>query len=98
MGINIGNEMSYKKVTVGFKYCGGCNPRYNRVAKVEEFKLKHPEFNYITIENIKSCEFWFIICGCKAACASVSELKATNNVIVIDSEEKFSEINAFLNI
>ena len=29
---------------IGIKYCGGCNPRYDRVAAVKELQQRHPEW------------------------------------------------------
>lgn len=57
-------------MNIGYKYCGGCNPRYNRKKLIEEIKkeTKSSEYKYNHInEGIKN-DIEIIICGCSAAC------------------------------
>ena len=34
---------------VGIKYCGGCNPRYDRAAFVERLLSDHPEWDAVLL-------------------------------------------------
>ncbi|MBS3758324.1 MAG: hypothetical protein KGY61_06645 [Desulfobacterales bacterium] len=60
---------------VGIKYCGGCNPDYDRVALVEELKNRlagYVEFVAYDAENI---DMVLAVEGCQSACADLSSVK-----------------------
>jgi len=60
---------------VAIKYCGGCNPDYNRVAlvkRIEERLIGKVEFVSAEDENI---DLVLAVEGCKTACADLSAFK-----------------------
>ncbi|WP_296828194.1 MaoC family dehydratase [uncultured Megasphaera sp.] len=61
---------------IGIKYCGGCNPRYDRSKEVEKLKKKFPQhtFTYDTENTI--CDFCLLVCGCMTACADTTGIAA----------------------
>ena len=62
---------------VAIKYCGGCNPDYDRVALakyIEKSLLGKVEFVSAEDENI---DLVLAVEGCKTACADLSAFKAT---------------------
>ena len=63
---------------IGIKYCGGCNPRYDRVAAVKELQRRHPEW---TVEPAGEGgqEYILVVCGCTAVCAGHAHLKAAKH-------------------
>lgn len=65
------------------KYCGGCNPRYDRVALVRhlEKKIGVP----LTAAEVGTVYGeLYVICGCSARCADVHQLEA-NRIFTFDS-------------
>jgi len=58
-------------IKVAIKYCGGCNPDFDRVALVDEIQSNlsgHVEFVSIEEENI---DIVLAIEGCQTACADL---------------------------
>ena len=63
---------------VAIKYCGGCNPDYDRVAlvkRIEERLIGKVEFVSAENDNIDPV---LAVEGCKTACADLSAFKGTN--------------------
>lgn len=57
---------------VGLRYCGGCNPRYDRVAAVERLRARLPAVELRPAAPGQ--EAALVVCGCPARCAGVSDL------------------------
>ncbi len=57
---------------VGLRYCGGCNPRYDRVAAAELVGSELPEAELRPAAPGQ--EAVLVVCGCPARCADVSGL------------------------
>jgi len=73
-------------MNIGIKYCGGCNPTYDRKSVVsglkEHFNKGH------TIETSKQgivYDVVIILCGCSSACVSINNLEAKYEKICITS-------------
>ena len=79
---------------VGIKYCGGCNPTYNRedVERViRDYFLRHGiQLDYIQ-SNFYECDFIILICGCKSCCV-LKSLPDIKNILVFDEPEPEEEI------
>ncbi|MBN1383167.1 MAG: hypothetical protein JXA41_15990 [Deltaproteobacteria bacterium] len=62
------NTTWYKKRRIGLKYCGGCNPRHDRVQTAALIKksLKE-EMEFVSHEEAE-IEGVLIIAGCPTAC------------------------------
>ena len=60
---------------IGVKYCGGCNPRYDRTALVARLKQKRPD-DWVEPASPGVCydEFW-VVCGCPVQCADLEGLE-----------------------
>ena len=74
-------------IKVGIKYCGGCNPYYDRVAlvkrianrlagKVEIVPLKHEQIDLVVAVE-----------GCSTACADLSSVKNKSTRIITQPED-----------
>ena len=55
---------------VYLKYCGGCNPLYDRSVIREMLIADFPHITFTREEEEADCAA--VICGCSRACASVS--------------------------
>ena len=65
---------------IGIKYCGGCNPRYDRSQKVEKLKKKFPQHTFTyEIENTV-CDICLLVCGCMTACAEETGIVRPNSL------------------
>ncbi len=68
---------------VGIKYCGGCNPRYDRVAAVNQLKREFPQVEFVSASGNPDCDIVFVVCGCFAACADRTGLQAKDEMITV---------------
>lgn len=76
-------------MVIGIKYCGGCNPLYNRTKRILTLKEANPEHEYITPSGDVICDYWVVVCGCSRRCADISNLKAWVKVVVVWDEDSF---------
>lgn len=82
-------------MNIGIKYCGGCNPKYDRKEFLYDLKKK---FNF-DCEIVRPDEVYDIIivlCGCSSCCADQSELKFKYQKILVNSKEDFCEVQNLL--
>jgi len=75
---------------IGIKYCGGCNPRFNRLEFVSQLKRNAPHHNY-SLYMGKPSDVYLVVCGCKRACADFSKEKASS-FIVIDEDSSVDSV------
>lgn len=59
----------------GIKFCGGCNPRYDRGAYAEELK-KNPDYETEYAKEGVHYDVLHVVCGCTAACARYQQYDA----------------------
>lgn len=57
------------------KYCGGCNPRFDRVQFVRDLEAKLGQKLSSPVPDVFYDEI-YVICGCTARCADVSAFKS----------------------
>lgn len=83
-------------MVIGIKYCGGCNPRYQREALVKKLKARFPSHTYVTPKEQKKCDIWLFVCGCPAACVSDEGLIAVRQRFLLTSMKEFMNVEAYL--
>ena len=60
---------------VAIKYCGGCNPDYDRVALVERIKERlNGRVEFVSAED-EDIDLVLAVEGCKTACAGLRAFK-----------------------
>ena len=67
---------------IGIRFCGGCNPGYDRKKVVEKVAGAFPE---IFFENVKTSEHYMavlVVCGCSSACARIEDLTVPEDRLV----------------
>lgn len=78
---------------VGVKYCGGCNPNYDRVKRVEMLKgaLKG-RIEVVSYEEVPY-DLLLIVNGCPKACVDREKVRllCTNRIIIEDEAERLEE-------
>ncbi|MGI6002828.1 MAG: hypothetical protein ACOX74_04255 [Lachnospiraceae bacterium] len=82
-------------MTVYYKFCGGCNPRYDREKAAERIRTQYPEI-VLTNDSTAEADASVIICGCTAACAEVSDSYGPYGRFVIWGESALDELDDFL--
>jgi len=79
---------------VGIKYCGGCNPDYDRVALVKQLESRlQGKVEFVSPEN-DHVDFVLAVEGCKTACADLSSFQG-KTIHVISRKE---DVDKFLQI
>ena len=76
---------------VGLKYCGGCNPEYDRVAvKTQIEKSLQDKVLFVSLESDDK-EMILAILGCKIACADLSVFQGMKiwKVTSVEDAKKF---------
>ncbi|WMJ82792.1 hypothetical protein ACS3UN_01880 [Oscillospiraceae bacterium LTW-04] len=69
----------------GIVYCGGCNPRYDRVEFVNSLKRDFAKVDF-TYASMEECyDLLIVVCGCSAACVNVDAYSAGEIIFVSSS-------------
>lgn len=77
---------------IGVKYCGGCNPRYDRTGFVAQLKkeLGSESMEWVSASMTKGpLDFVLVVCGCTAACAEHRSLEGAQGKLVVHAQEQF---------
>ena len=77
-------------VTVGVKYCGGCNPRYDRVGLVNRLAAAFPSLHMETARPGVPYDFLLVVCGCTARCADTAGLSSRLGRAVLSSDADYA--------
>ena len=59
---------------IGIRYCGGCNPRYDRVAAAEQLKALFPKEDWIYAGPDTHCDGIAVVTGCGKECVPSESL------------------------
>ncbi len=78
---------------VAVKYCGGCNPRFNRseIVRMINRDFSGAEIVYSAPEPV-SADLLLIICGCSSRCISAAAMAADCEVFVLTEEEQYAAL------
>ncbi len=84
--------MNEKKIII--KFCGGCNPRYDRVSFFEKLKieLKDFEFVYALAGESQPSEHLIVLCGCPATCPDLTGLVATKTTHIVFEDSQYDDV------
>lgn len=72
---------------LGIKYCGGCNPRYDRSYQVKELLKNTPNAEPV-YNTSEYCPVWIVVCGCPNSCVNADSLRA-GTVLKVSSVKDF---------
>lgn len=84
-----------ERTKVLLRYCGGCNPRYDRVAAVENVKKQFPELVFCPYDPDENGCAALIVCGCTARCPAQSGPLADVPTFVMCAWEELGEATVF---
>jgi len=72
------------------KYCGGCNPRYDRGAFLTELRADFPQLT--VVDAAETPDFVLVLCGCPSRCADHGGLEGRLGKWIVDSPESGSKM------
>jgi len=75
-----------EKIRIAIKYCGGCNPVYERVAAVAEMLDRLADAVAVVPLDDQRADLLLAVEGCPTACADLSGFKG-KKVVVLKSRE-----------
>jgi len=81
---------------IGIKYCGGCNPRFNRRVFVERLIDDFIEASFEPASEKEIYDIVLVVCGCSNACASYEKLSYTK-IIIVSSEQEYAKTKSLIN-
>lgn len=79
---------------LGIKYCGGCNPTYDRVACVTELKqyLSDRDISFASYHENEQYDSCLLVRGCNRSCVSDKKFSNCGQLYVAVCKEDFLEI------
>lgn len=79
-------------MVIGIKYCGGCNPVYDRGKRARSFMEENPGHEYVASDMTRVCDIWMVVCGCTRRCVDTSGLKAHEKIVMVWDEESYRRL------
>lgn len=81
-------------IKVGVKYCGGCNPKYDRVELVEGIRKRLDGRADFVVADSENVDLILAIEGCETACANLSVFEGKRIFIVtgVEDAERFFKL------
>lgn len=76
----------------GVRFCGGCNPRYNRRAVLEEIESRFEDIDFVNAVEGVPHDLLLVIGGCTNCCASYEQFDTKNGVVKIWDQDQIDLI------
>lgn len=80
---------------VRIKFCGGCNPRYDRGEIARRLRETFPEHCFFVTPDEKA-DAAVVLCGCSSVCADVPDCCPDDRVYVMWEASAWEELCRFL--
>jgi 4-hydroxybutyrate CoA-transferase len=81
---------------LGVKYCGGCNPRYDRARFVARLLDEFEGLVNAPIGEARDVDLVLVVCGCPSRCAEHAALRGRFGKIVIGGERDYEVLRSLL--
>jgi hypothetical protein len=80
---------------VRVKYCGGCNPSYDRPAFVRRLRDALPSARFVFSDagadiDDSAPDFALAVCGCPVACAAREDIQGSRGCFAVTSQSDFT--------
>lgn len=72
---------------IGIKYCGGCNPKYDRVAFANKIKELHQQYEVKAVNSNETFDCVVVVSGCHAACASLKDINTRKGFVIVRRDD-----------
>jgi hypothetical protein len=77
-------------MTIQVKYCGGCNPGYDRSGLIQLIREDFSGANIVyETPSMAEADFVLVVCGCSVRCASHGELGGLFGKRIISSPDEY---------
>ncbi len=76
----------------GVKFCGGCNPRYDRGKAFEDIKKERPDIEFAIAREGEKYDFLIVIGGCTSCCASHCQYTYEQGLIKMWDREHIDKV------
>lgn len=76
----------------GVRFCGGCNPRFERGAVFQKFQKEIPSIDFSHAVEGERYDILLVIGGCTACCASYGQFDVTGGVYKIWDEAQIEKV------
>jgi 4-hydroxybutyrate CoA-transferase len=77
-------------MTVQVKYCGGCNPGYDRTGLIRRIPEDFPGVNIVyETPSRETVDFVLVVCGCPVRCASHGGIRGLYGKWIISSPGEY---------
>ena len=73
---------------IGIKFCGGCNPLYDRKEYADSLIKNNPGDRFEYAKEGMSFDVLYVICGCQRQCARFDNIDADRYVIVTNEAKE----------
>jgi hypothetical protein len=79
------------KLRVGIKYCGGCNPEYDRIGIVDHIKQSLQDKIKIVRSESEDVDLILSVNGCSTACADLKSFEGLkiHTITSMEDSDKF---------
>lgn len=82
---------------IRIKYCGGCNPRYNRVEIKKKLIEDFPEVE-IDSTTDNDIDLVVVLSGCLVSCVNHSDLNGKEGKFIIRTKEDYPQLKTAISI
>lgn len=76
----------------GVKYCGGCNPRYNRTEFLVKLKKACSGIEFAYVKPGVVYDHLIVINGCLSRCADITQIQVSGDTYKIADENQLDEL------
>ena len=80
----------------GVKFCGGCNPHYQRGDAYRKIKADMPDIDFEYAEEGVDYDQLLVIGGCSACCPIIEQYTVKDEIIKMWSEDHIEKIESIL--
>jgi len=82
----------------GVKFCGGCNPRYDRGDAFRQIRDELSDIDFVHAEEGDAIDNLLVIGGCTACCASYEQYDVKGNVFKMWDKDHIENIKKQLKV
>lgn len=77
---------------IGIKYCGGCNPRYDRKDIVTRLEDEYKDLIINLINKNEDYDLVIILCGCSSCCINDEDLMGKYGKVIVAQDKDYINI------
>ncbi|MGX8701656.1 hypothetical protein [Caproiciproducens sp.] len=81
---------------IGIKYCGGCNPHYDRAQIVSRMRKEFYGLPIVNADEEGEVDLVVVICGCSSQCAGHAALRGRYGKVILTREQDYEKLRSFL--